>query len=128
MSGVTRDSLQFELDVPARVRAGGSATVKLRVRNAGSAPLTIYLRGRDIAFDLVVRDQLGRIVWRRLEGQMIPAVVRAVTLEAGRQLEFHDAWHPPGDLPPGSYTIVGELLRDEPDPFRTPAARTEVYR
>ena len=128
MNTPTADSLQLTLDAPARIPAGGAAVLTLRARNAGSTSLTLYLRGRSIAFDFVVRDGGGRIVWRRLEGQMVPAIVQAVTLDAGRQLELHETWHPASDLPPGPYTIVGELLRDEPEPLRTPAARVDVFR
>jgi hypothetical protein len=123
-------SLRLELDVPARVASEDSVPLTLRARNTGSRPLELYLRGRVIAFDLVVADQSGAVVWQRLQDQAIPAIVQVKVLGAGDALEFRHTWdlrtNRGRPVPPGRYTVVGLLLRDEVEPFRTPPAQLEV--
>ncbi len=59
----------------------------------------------------------GETVWRRLEGELIPAILRIETLELGQVLRLSETWDQRsnrGDsLQPGSYRIRGEVLMDD---------------
>ena len=66
--------------------------VTLRLTNTGREQLTVYLQGRPIAFDLTVRHLDGTIVWRRLEGQVVSAILAVRQLEPGASLEFEEVW------------------------------------
>lgn len=98
--------------------------ITLRVENVGSRPLDLYLRGRTIAFDLVVSRPDGTVIWRRLHDEMIPAILRLETLAPGAALELEDVWDQrsnDGELvTPGDYLVHGELLSEE-QPLVTPA-------
>ena len=122
-------SLVLELGAPRRVRAGTSVTLVLRLRNTASQPTTVYLRGRSIVFDFIVSDKQG-VVWQRLHGQTVPAIARVVELAPGDVIEYSDEW-PLRDndgqpVTTGHYTVVGLLLRDEPEPLRTEPQQLEI--
>lgn len=110
------DSPKVELEVPREVRAGEAVPMKLRVTNIADRPLELHLRGRPIAFDLVVRRDDASIVWRRLEGAMIAMVLQLRTLAPGETLELADVWRQQkADGTPvasGRYTVTGSLLTD----------------
>jgi hypothetical protein len=80
--------------------------------------------GRTIAFDLVVRSPDGRVVWRRLEGQSIPAILQIRTPAPGEALALSDTWTQRGGdrraVPPGTYSVEGVLPTDAPEPLRAP--------
>lgn len=100
-------------------------TVTLRAENVSGESLDLYLQGRTIAFDVVVTDADGSVVWRRLEGEVIPAILRIETLEPGATLELEAHWDQRSNIgqpvAPGRYTVHGEFLT-EGDPLVTPAA------
>ena len=118
------DSLHLTLGVPREALAGEPVPITLRVENVSGRALDLYLRGRTITFDIVVTDEAGREVWRRLEDEMIPAILRIDTLEPGATLELVEAWDQRSNLgepvPPGHYRVHGELLTEE-QPLLTPA-------
>ena len=123
------DSLRLSLDVPREARAGAPVPMALRVENAAARPLDLYLRGRTIAFDLVVERADGRPIWRRLEGEMVPAIVQLRTLAPGEVLELRARWNgrtARGAPAPGDYVVRGLLLTDGPDPLATPAAPLRI--
>jgi hypothetical protein len=113
---VPADTPKVELDVPREVRAGTPVPMTLRVTNASDRPLQLYLRGRPIAFDLVVRRGDGTVVWRKLAGAMIAMVLQLKTLAPGERLELKDVWRQQttdrSPAPPGDYTVTGSLLTD----------------
>jgi hypothetical protein len=117
------DSPTVELDVPREVQAGEPVPMTLRVTNTGDRPLTLHLRGRPIAFDLVVSRQDGSLVWRRLEGAMIAMVLQVRTLAPGETLQLEDVWQQQGArgtrVGPGDYTVTAALLTDSPTPLRS---------
>ena len=119
----------LELDAPRRVGAGTSAALVLRLRNTGSQPATLYLRGRHIAFDFLVTNQQG-VVWQRLHGQTVPAIARVVDLAAGEVMEFRETWPLTNNdgrpVAAGSYSVEGLLLREEPEPMRTTVHQLDV--
>lgn len=109
--------LTIHLLAPARVREGEPVRFTLRVANAGGRPATLYLQGRPPAFDLVVHDDVGRIVWRRLAGATLLMVLGIRELAPGESLEFADVW-PQSDqsgrpVPPGRYRLAG-IVPGEP--------------
>ena len=123
-------SLRLEISVPTEVRSGSPVPIALRARNTGGAPLELYLRGRTIAFDIVVAREDGAVVWQRLHGQTIPAILRVETLAPGGVLELTDVWDQRTNagqrVAPGRYTVQGMLPTDAPEPLRTPPAPLRI--
>ena len=117
------DSLRLELRIPTEARVGSTVPITLRVENVGDRPVDLYLRGRTIAFDIIVRRKAGEVVWRRLENEIIPAILRLETLAPGQVLELHAEWSPA--VPPGSYALEGAVLTDGPE-LRTPPVTLRV--
>lgn len=117
------DSLQLHLLAPAAARSGDPVPVTLRVVNGGARPLELHLQGRDIVFDVVVRDETGAVVWRRLEGAFTQGILQLKMLAPGEWFDLEAGWTPAA---PGTYTIEGIIPTDEPQPLRTPAARVRV--
>lgn len=118
------DSLRFELVSPTTVRAGAPVPVTLRFTNVADHPITVSVMGRRIAFDIVVRRADGVVVWRRLEGQTVPAILQIRTIAPGATLELRDLWrqHDRTGIPvaPGGYTLQGVVPTDAPQPLETP--------
>lgn len=86
-------------------------------RNTGTAPLELSLRGREIVFDIEVRDSAGAVVWRRLEGRTTTMILRLEVIQPGREIIMETRWTPRAA---GKYTITGVLPTDG-EPFRTAA-------
>lgn len=124
------DSLTFRVIVPERVRSGEPVPIVLRVTNTTERPVVLYLQGRPIAFDLIVRSAGGDTIWRRLEGATVTAVLAVKQLKPRGTLEFQDVWNQQSNngapVPPGRYFITGELPTDKPAPFRTPPAALTI--
>lgn len=114
MSDARQDSLSLTLVLPAEVRAGGRVPITLRVENHERGPLDLYLRGRTTTFDVEVTDTGGTVVWRRLEGEIIPAIVHLRTLAPGERFEIGTTWDQRTTqgrpIPPGAYSVRGLLL------------------
>jgi hypothetical protein len=111
--------------VPSRVQTGEPVPVTLRARNTGTEPVDLYLRGREIAFDITVIRNDGEIVWRRLEGRTVPAILQMITLGPGELLELTEVWDQQSNagkpVGPGLYTIQGTFPTDSRQPAKTPA-------
>jgi len=124
------DSPKVVLDVPHEVGEGEAVPMKLRVTNTADRPLTLRLRGRPIAFDLVVRRDDGTIVWRKLEGAMIAMVLQLRTLASGEALELEDVWRQQAAdgtrVGPGDYTVTGALLTDSHTPLESAPAPLHI--
>ncbi|MGI9037785.1 MAG: BsuPI-related putative proteinase inhibitor [Gemmatimonadota bacterium] len=110
------DSLRVGIMVPAEVGAGEPVPITLRLENLTDGPLNLYLTGRTIAFDLIVEDEAGAVVWRRLHDQVVPAILRVETLAAGATLELSDTWDQRSNggaaVGPGTYTVRGEVMTE----------------
>lgn len=123
------DSLRLWLEVPDEVRAGDSVPIALRVENVSDEPIDLHLRGRTIAFDLVVAGADGEVAWSRLEGEVIPAILRVETLGSGERLELEDTWDQRSNageaVAPGDYSVRGELLT-EGEPLSTPSVPLRI--
>lgn len=118
------------LDVPRSVTAGEAVPIKLRVRNATSAPLDLYLRGRDVTFDIAVADSTGDAVWSRLEGEPVQAILQLRTLAPGETLELSHDWDQRSQrgapVTPGRYTVRGHVLTDGTTTLESPPAELEI--
>jgi len=123
------DSLSLRLEMPERVATDEPVPITLEVRNVTDRSIDLYLTGRPIAFDLVVTEEDGEVVWRRLEGEVIPMVLRIETLEPGVALEFEETWDQRSNagefVPPGTYTVRGKLLTED-EPLVTPESRLRI--
>jgi hypothetical protein len=130
MSAAGQDSLQLRLDVPSEARLGAPVPLTLRVENTGGRPLDLYLRGRTIAFDVIVERDDGRVVWRKLEGEIIPAIVQVKTLRPREVMELHARWDQRTNrrrrVAAGLYSVRGALLTDMPTPLETAAVQLRI--
>lgn len=90
------------------------------IRNTADAPLELHLQGRETIFDLSVIGDGGRLVWRRLDGQSLQAILRLDTLGPGESITLADVWDQ-RDLAgqyvdPGFYTLQASVPTDS-DPL-----------
>lgn len=104
------------LVLPDSVAAGDVVAIELQVSNETSAPLDLYLRGRDVTFDIAVTDSTGDAVWRRLEGEVTQAVPQLRTLAPGAVIRLRHDWDQKsqrGDpVGPGRYVVRGSVTTD----------------
>lgn len=109
-------NIRLTLRIPERVRAGSVIPIMMRMENTSAKPVELYLRGREMTCDYVVRAPGGDIVWRRLEGEVIPAILRLEVLLPAQPIAFRDSWDQvcdSGDLAaPGVYSVTGAVLTD----------------
>lgn len=126
---VPSDSLRLTLSTPDEVESGERVPMVLRAENVAGRTLELYLRGRTIAFDIVVEDEAGGQVWRRLEGEIVPAILRIEPLAPDDTLTLTHTWDQRGDdgrpVGPGLYTVRARLLTEE-DPISFPPAALRV--
>lgn len=111
------DSVQLALLVPRSVARGAPVAFTLRIRNVSGRALTLYLRGREITFDVVVTGAGGQAVWRRLEGAAVPAIVRLEEMAPGAELSLPATWDQQGadgrPVADGEYRAHAELLTQD---------------
>jgi hypothetical protein len=109
--------IRLQLLAPARAPEGEPVRYTLHIENAGDRPATLYLQGRPPAFDLVVLDDAGRMIWRRLGGATILTVLGIRELRPGQTIDFTDVWslRDQADQPlaPGRYRLTG-IVPGEP--------------
>ena len=114
------------LDVPDTAKAGSPVPIRIRVKNESAAPLDLYLRGRDVTFDITVADSTGDPVWRKLEGEVTQAILQLKTLAPGEVMELSHTWDQKSQrgspVPPGSYTVRGSVLTDGRTTLEPPPA------
>ncbi len=117
------DSLRLELLLQPRVRAGEPVRLELRAENVAPRAVDLYLRGRTPTFDVVIARAGGGVVWRRLEGEIIPAIVGLRALRPGERLQVEATWDQRTNggeaVEPGDYVVEGSLLTDG-EPLRAP--------
>jgi len=92
--------------------------ITVRAENIGAAAVDLYLRGRTVAFDVTVERSGGEVVWRRLDGEIVEAVLQLRTLAPGGSLTLRAQWNQrmanETPAPPGDYRLRGVLLTDDP--------------
>jgi hypothetical protein len=112
------------------VRQGEPVRFTLLIVNAGDRPAVLYLQGRPPAFDLLVRDGSGTVVWRRLAGATIQMVLGLRDLAPGETLEFEDAWSQVDQagrpVPPGRYRLAAAVPGEPGRELRSPDAVLEI--
>jgi len=121
--GTFLTSMTLQIVLPPTARVGEAVPITLRLTNTSRAPVTAYLQGRPVAFDIIVSRRDGAVVWRRLEGAVVSAVLQVRTLAPGEVLEFSDTWSQQTNLGksvgPGEYLVTGVLPTDPPAELRT---------
>jgi hypothetical protein len=121
-----QDSVALRLVLSASARAGEPIPIVLRLTNTTDHPVTLALQGRPIAFDVLVAREDGTTVWRRLEGEVVTAILAVRTLEPAESLEFTTTWNgrdrSGAAVPPGRYRVTGTLPTDRPEGLRSPPA------
>lgn len=127
---VAQEGAVVTLVVPSAALTGAAVPIRLRVTNATAAPLDLYLRGREIAFDIAITDSAGDAVWRRLEGEVVPAILQLKTLAPGEALELSHDWDQKSargsQVEPGRYTVRGSILTDGTTSLDTPPVTLEI--
>ena len=130
MTASLPDSLRLSLTAPSEAAQGDVVPIAITLSNRGTRPVTLYLRGRDIVFDIHVIDARGDTVWQRLYDQVIPAIVQVKEVRAGESLELRDTWNLRSNkgaaVAAGDFTIFGSILRDEPEPMKTPSVSLSI--
>jgi Intracellular proteinase inhibitor len=118
------EHLRLELESPAEVQLGDPITFRLRLRNIGAEPVVVYLRGREITFDVVVTRTTGDTVWRRLRSEPVQAILQVRRLASGEELDLQCHWDQRDrsgrPLLPGDYLAQGMLFTDQSTPLKTP--------
>ena len=116
-------SMTLQIVLPPTVRVGEAVPITLRLTNTGRKPVTAYLQGRPVAFDVIVSRRDSSVVWRRLEGSVVSAILQVRTLAPGEVLEFGETWSQRSNLGksvgPGEYLVTGVLPTDPPAELRT---------
>jgi hypothetical protein len=129
VAAMSAQPLRLEIEVPPRVTAGEPVAITLRATNHGDALLELYLMGRSVTFDMSVADSGGKVVWRRLEGATVPAILQSRILSPGDSLELEHVWNQRSNggeaVEPGTYTVTGAILTDGP-PLKTPTAPLRI--
>jgi hypothetical protein len=129
LTASAQGSLRLSVVAPSEVRAGETVPITLRAVNTSDRPLDLYLRGRTIAFDVIVASAGGDTVWRRLEGEIIPAILQLKTLAPRETLELSAEWDQRDNrgrrVSTGVYSVRALLLTDSA-PLATDAAELRV--
>jgi len=117
---------------PKTVAAGATIPISMRIENTSSEPLELYLHGREATYDFIVTSSDGDIVWRRLEGQVVQAILRVDVLAPGQVLELRDSWNQRDNagkrVAPGSYLVRGILLGEGSSTLESPAVPVRIKR
>jgi hypothetical protein len=124
------DTLTLDLDVPGSAQSGSPIPITLRVTNTNTAPLDLYVRGRTIAFDIVIANAAGDTVWHRLRDAAIDASVQLRTLQPRDSLVLTDHWNQRTNdakqVSSGEYLVRAFLLTDQPEPIAFPPATVRI--
>ena len=122
--------MRLTIAVPATARVGEQVPIRLSAENRGAEPVDLYLRGRRVAFDVVVERTGGQIAWRRLDGEIVEAIVQLRTLAPGELLTLDAQWNQRTaagrQVQPGVYSVRGLLLTEAPDALETERAPLRI--
>jgi hypothetical protein len=121
--------MRLTVEVPDRVRVGQLVPIRLKLVNPSDHPVDVVLQGRPTAFDVIVAGSTG-VVWRRLEREVVAAILQLRQLGPMDSLILETEWNQRdrsgAAVPPGEYTVTGELPSDPPTVFRSPPARLRI--
>ena len=102
----------------------------VRLVNDHDEPVDLYLCGREITFDVIVSRTKGPVVWQRLSGQVIQAILRLETLGPLEAIELEDRWdlHDNGGrhVGYGSYEMKAVVLTDGTMSLESPTVMFDV--
>lgn len=125
-------NLLVTLHLPETVLAGNAIPITLRIENKSAETVELYLHGREPVYDFVVSTIGGEVIWRRLEGEVVQAILRLELLEPGQILEFRDNWDQTDNagetVPPGDYTVRGTVLSDGSQTLESAAVALRIDR
>jgi Intracellular proteinase inhibitor len=109
------DSMRVEIVVPPKVAAGVPVPIAIRIGNTTDRAIELHLQGRTVVFDLTV-SRGDAVVWRRLEGESVTAILQLRTLAPGEVLELKDTWRQEDGtgrpVGPGKYSVTGMVPTD----------------
>ena len=125
------ESLRITLEVPATVRAGDVVPTVIRITNVAERPVTLSLVGREIAFDIAISQEGGKVIWRRLAHAAVQGILQLKTLQPGETLELRGEWNQHSDaggaVAAGVYSVQGEVPTEIPQrPLRTPVKQIRI--
>jgi hypothetical protein len=124
------DSLRLAMELPARVRAGEVVAIMLHARNVSGRALELYLQGREPTADVLVHTSSHELVWHRLAGLSVQAILRLEPLAPDESLTVHVTWDQRGDdgipVPPGVYQITARVLAEGDGALSFPPAWVEI--
>jgi hypothetical protein len=107
--------MRVEIVVPPRVAAGVPVPIAIRIGNTTTRPIELHLQGRTVVFDLIV-SRGDEMVWRRLEGESVMAILQLRILAPGEVLELKDTWRQEDGagraVGPGDYSVTGVVPTD----------------
>ena len=107
--------MRVEIVVPPRAAAGEPVPIAIRIANTADRPIELHLQGRTLVFDLIV-SRGDTVVWRRLEGESVTAILQLRMLAPGEVLELKDTWEQKDDkgrrVGPGEYSVTGTVPTD----------------
>jgi hypothetical protein len=113
--GKQPDSMRVEIVVPPKIAPGAPVPITIRIGNTTARPIELHLQGRTVVFDLVV-SRGDAVVWRRLEGESVTAILQLRMLAPGEVLELKDTWHQRDGtgraVGPGEYSVTGVVATD----------------
>lgn len=112
----TIDSLELKLELPREADSGSPMAAVLRVRNLTDRSIDLYLRGRTFTVDVIAQRTNGDTLWRRLEGEIIPAMIHHQRLVPRRSIVIPVAWT--WTLGADEYQLQA-LLLTEGEPLRS---------
>ncbi len=100
------DAARKTLASSVNVAVGDEVALSLHVTNRSDSRVEITFPSGQ-THDFVVRDSVGREVWRWSKGRMFTQALRNKNLDAKETLSFDVAWHP--DDRHGLFTAVAVL-------------------
>ena len=115
LPGVFSSVLEASLALLPSTARGARVRFRLVVTNTSSHAVDLYLRGREPTLEVVIAHETGEVVWRSLDGVVIPAVLQLRTLAPGERLEVSSDWNQRVDgqlIAPGTYRIRASLLAE----------------
>lgn len=110
-------SLSLRLQVEPQVRAGEEVTMRLKVKNKGSQPISLtFPTGQ--RYDFLVTTPDHQSVWVWSHGKSFTQAVNTLTLSPGQEVEFEEEWHQTDNdgksVRPGTYLVKGILQTQPP--------------
>jgi len=125
-----QDTLAFRVEPLPATAAGRPVPIILTLTNRATHPMSLAMQGRPPAFDITVARRDGQVVWRRLAGQVVPAILAVRTLAPAETLTFSATWDgraaDGSPSVPGRYVVTGSLPSDPPEVLTTPPEPLEL--